>query len=174
MEEALGMARAAVSEASAREARRLVEEGVKSESEAVKKLKEAAEKKGWKVSGERSGVSGTAPGTKEPVGSLPTPALKRSAHRSPLTAHQERTAAASSEVDLRGLTGDEAEAALVRAIDQAILGDLPHLRIIHGKGTGALRVRVGQLLKQDRRVRSFALAPTPQGGSGVTIAEFQP
>ncbi|MBI4503093.1 MAG: Smr/MutS family protein [Gemmatimonadetes bacterium] len=167
VEEALGMARAAVSEASAKEARRLVEEGVKSESEAVKKLKEAAEKKGWKVSGEWDMVRG---GSGAPT---PTASQKPSTHRAPRTSHRE-SAAPASEVDLRGMTGDEAEVVLLRALDDAILAELPHLRIIHGKGTGALRVRVGQLLKADRRVRSFALAPAQQGGSGVTIAEFQP
>jgi DNA mismatch repair protein MutS2 len=77
-------------------------------------------------------------------------------------------------VDLRGLTGDEAESTLLRALDAAVLSDLIALRIIHGKGTGALRARVGQILKADRRVTGFQLAPAPQGGSGVTIAELEP
>ena len=70
------------------------------------------------------------------------------------------------------MTGDEAEAALLRALDDAVLGELGQLRVIHGKGTGALRQRVGQVLKADRRVASFHLAPAPQGGSGVTLVEF--
>lgn len=70
------------------------------------------------------------------------------------------------------MTGDEAEAVLNRALDDAVIGDLPTLRIIHGKGTGALRVRVGEILKADRRVSGFRLAPAHQGGSGVTIVEF--
>jgi DNA mismatch repair protein MutS2 len=76
-------------------------------------------------------------------------------------------------LDLRGKTGDEAEAELILAIDGAVAGDLPWLRIIHGKGTGALRARVAEVLKLDRRVREFRLAPPQQGGSGVTIAEFK-
>jgi DNA mismatch repair protein MutS2 len=82
-------------------------------------------------------------------------------------------AAASQEVDLRGLTGDEAVTALVRAVDDAIVAELASLRVIHGKGTGALRARVAEVLKRDGRVSRFALAPMQQGGSGVTIVEFQ-
>lgn len=70
------------------------------------------------------------------------------------------------------MTGDEAESVVVRAVDDAILGDLPSLRIIHGKGTGALRVRVGVVLKADKRVSGYRVAPAEQGGTGVTIVEF--
>lgn len=82
-------------------------------------------------------------------------------------------AAAPFEIDLRGMRVDEAESALVAAVDEAILADNPHLRIIHGKGTGAIRTLVHQVLQADRRVRRHALAPHNQGGSGVTIAEFR-
>ena len=71
------------------------------------------------------------------------------------------------------MTGDEAESVLVRALDDAILNELPALRIIHGKGTGALRERVAQILKTDRRVTGFNTAPPQQGGWGVTIAELE-
>ena len=81
-------------------------------------------------------------------------------------------AAATTEVSLRGLRADEAEAVLIKALDDAILADLPYLRIIHGKGTGALRQLVHDLLAQDRRVARFGFAPREQGGHGVTIAEF--
>ncbi len=170
VEEALGLARAAMTEATAREARRLVEDGVRAEAEAVKKLKDAAAAKGWKI-GEREkgkrergkGEGQTEPGRAghpEPVHGLPSHSPFPIPH-SP-----------SSEVDLRGLTGDEAEAALVRALDHAILDDLPSLRVIHGKGTGALRARVGAVLKADRRVSGFRLAPAHLGGTGVTVVEF--
>jgi DNA mismatch repair protein MutS2 len=82
-------------------------------------------------------------------------------------------ASAQFEIDLRGLRVDEAEAVTISAIDQAVLADQPYLRIIHGKGTGAVRSRVHELLKGDRRVSRYALAPTNQGGSGATIAEFR-
>lgn len=77
------------------------------------------------------------------------------------------------EIDLRGLRVDEAESVTVAAIDAAIQADHPFLRIIHGKGTGAVRERVHEVLKSDRRVRRFALAPANQGGSGATLAEFR-
>ena len=78
----------------------------------------------------------------------------------------------SSEIDLRGLTGDEAELTLLLALDSAVVDGLPWFRIIHGKGTGALRVRVAQILKRDKRVAQYQLAPPQQGGSGVTVVEF--
>ena len=80
--------------------------------------------------------------------------------------------AASLEIDLRGLTTDEAESTTLAALDAAILAEQPYLRIIHGKGTGAVRDRVRQLLGADRRVKSFAFPPPNQGGTGVTIVEF--
>lgn len=76
------------------------------------------------------------------------------------------------EVDLRGLRVDEAEAAMLAALDGAVLVDQPFLRVIHGKGTGAVRERVHDVLRGDRRVRRYALAPANEGGSGVTIVEF--
>lgn len=77
------------------------------------------------------------------------------------------------EVDLRGLRVDEMELELNRAMDRAVLEDLPELRIIHGKGTGALRKRVGELLKDDARVRGFRPGEPGEGGAGVTVATFR-
>lgn len=82
------------------------------------------------------------------------------------------TPVAPSEIDLRGLRSEEAEAATVAALDAAILAELPHLRIIHGMGTGVVRDRVRRLLTADRRVAGFTFAPRAQGGTGVTIVEF--
>ena len=53
-----------------------------------------------------------------------------------------------------------------------MLADLPFLRVIHGKGTGALRQLVHDLLSADTRVARFGFAPPNQGGHGVTIVEF--
>ena len=89
-------------------------------------------------------------------------------HASPLTAHD------VSEVDLRGMTGDEAEMVTAAAVDAAVLGEAPFLRIIHGMGTSVVRERVQRVLKADRRVKAFAFAPRNQGGTGVTVAEFTP
>ncbi len=76
------------------------------------------------------------------------------------------------EVDLRGMRVDEADIALTQAVDAAVRADLGALRIIHGKGTGALRERVGELLSGDKRVRSFRMGAWNEGGAGVTIAEL--
>lgn len=84
------------------------------------------------------------------------------------------SASAPIEIDLRGFTAEEAEAAVVHAIDEAILAENPYLRIIHGKGTGVLRERVRQIVESDSRVARSVTAPANQGGSGVTIAEFAP
>ncbi len=82
------------------------------------------------------------------------------------------TPASEFELDLRGLSGDEAEHAVLAAVDAAVLSEQPFLRIIHGKGTGVVRERVQRVLGADRRVRAHAFAPSNQGGTGVTIAEF--
>jgi DNA mismatch repair protein MutS2 len=81
--------------------------------------------------------------------------------------------AARLEVDLRGLRVHELEIELARALDEAILEDLPELRIIHGKGTGALRKRVGEMLERDRRVRTVRMGGPTEGGAGVTVAGFK-
>ena len=82
------------------------------------------------------------------------------------------SAPAALEVDLRGLTGDEAEQAAIAAMDAAVLAEQPFLRIIHGMGTGVVRDRVRRVVSGDRRVTRFGFAPRNQGGTGVTIVEF--
>ena len=69
-------------------------------------------------------------------------------------------------VDLRGLRYDEVELELGRALDAAVVGDVSELCIIHGKGTGAVRARVQELLKADRRVKEFRLGLHGRGGRG--------
>ncbi len=155
VEEALALARAAVTEATAKEARRLVEEGVQREAEALKKLEAEAGAKGWRVKG------GTGKGGGGRVVSPRTP------YPSPFPLPP------SPDVNLRGLTVDEAIAALTSALDSAVVNDLPWLRIIHGKGTGALRAAVQQLLNADSRVAAFRLAPPQEGGAGVTLVELK-
>lgn len=76
------------------------------------------------------------------------------------------------EVDVRGMRVDEVEDHVMQALDAAVRADLRNLRIIHGKGTGALRARVGEMLKKDTRVVSFRLGGWDEGGAGVTVAEF--
>jgi DNA mismatch repair protein MutS2 len=81
-------------------------------------------------------------------------------------------AVAATEISLLGLRKDEAQPLLVKALDDAVLADLPYLRVVHGKGTGALRRLVHDVLAADARVRRFGFAPANQGGPGVTIVEF--
>ena len=78
-----------------------------------------------------------------------------------------------TEVDLRGMRADEIDDALLPAIDAAVRNDLRSLRIIHGKGTGALRERVTELLRKDTRARSFRMGLWNEGGAGVTIVELE-
>ena len=80
---------------------------------------------------------------------------------------------AAPEVDLRGLRVDELIAKLQQAIDAAVQADLQSLRIIHGKGTGAAREAVTELVRADARVVSFRPGRVGEGGAGVTIAELR-
>ena len=75
----------------------------------------------------------------------------------------------TDKVDLRGLRYDEVELELGRALDAAVVGDVSELRIIHGKGTGAVRARVQELLEADGRVKEFRLGLHGEGGAGVTV-----
>ena len=77
-----------------------------------------------------------------------------------------------TEIDLRGMRPDEAEATVLQALDSAVRADLRSLRIIHGKGTGALRDRVAEMLRKDTRVKAFRLGAWNEGGAGVTVAEL--
>jgi DNA mismatch repair protein MutS2 len=78
----------------------------------------------------------------------------------------------ATEVNLRGLRVEEVEPVLSQGLDAAIVNDVPSLRIIHGKGTGALRHEVARILERDSRVRSHRLGGFQEGGSGVTVVEF--
>lgn len=80
---------------------------------------------------------------------------------------------APTEIDLRGMRVDEMEPVLLHALDAAVRADLKGLRVIHGKGTGALRERVAELLRGDPRVRAFRLGAWNEGGAGVTVAELR-
>ena len=81
--------------------------------------------------------------------------------------------AARTEVDLRGFRVDEVAQELLKAMDEAILNDLPELTVIHGKGTGAVRSRVTEILESDSRVSAFRLGGRTEGGAGVTVVSFK-
>ncbi|HWI52598.1 MAG TPA: Smr/MutS family protein, partial [Symbiobacteriaceae bacterium] len=78
----------------------------------------------------------------------------------------------STEVDLRGLMVEEALDKVDKYLDDAVLGGAPFVRIIHGKGTGALRKAVTDFLKADSRVVSHRLGGVGEGGDGVTVARL--
>ena len=80
--------------------------------------------------------------------------------------------AMSSEVDLRGMDTVEAICVLERYMDEAMRSNLQSVRIIHGKGTGALRSAVQQALRKNKFVKKFRLGVYGEGEDGVTIAEF--
>jgi len=80
---------------------------------------------------------------------------------------------ARPEIDLRGLTADEARLELIRALDAALQAGLAELRVIHGKGTGVLRETVADYARSDRRIKSHRLGAVYEGGSGVTILELE-
>ncbi len=194
VEEALGTAKGAADDAAAREARRLVEEGIRREGEAIEAVDADVEPADIAVGriepGQRVRVSaGSAgevlevrsdgrlvvrvgamrmvvdPSAVTPVAAAPVPERHAPAE---IPAGPE----ARMEIDLRGMTGDEAEMATLAAVDAAVLAEYPILRIIHGMGTGVVRERVRRVLGSDRRVRGFDFAPRSQGGTGVTIAEL--
>ena len=78
-----------------------------------------------------------------------------------------------AEVDLRGMTTDEAELVLSQFIDRAIVGNLTQVTVIHGKGTGAVRKAVHAYLKRCKGVASFRLGRYGEGESGVTVVELR-
>jgi DNA mismatch repair protein MutS2 len=160
VEEALGQARAAVDEATAKEARRLVEKAIEETAGAEEKEKP----EGWVSLEELRRQREDAGAPRRP----PSPA------RPPAGAGRAAPTVAASEVSLIGLRVADAEPLLTKALDDAILADLPYLRVIHGKGTGALRQLVHDVLAGDKRVKRFGFAPANQGGHGVTVAEFTP
>lgn len=84
-----------------------------------------------------------------------------------------KSASVSTEINLIGMTVDEAIAHLDKYLDDAYIAHLPSARIVHGKGTGALRSAVHAHLKRQKYVKSFRLGEAGEGDAGVTIAEFE-
>jgi len=77
------------------------------------------------------------------------------------------------EIDLRGLLGDEAWLAVDKYLDEAVLANFGRVRLIHGKGTGALRNALWQRLKNDRRVKSYRIGQYGEGDGGVTVVDIK-
>lgn len=84
-----------------------------------------------------------------------------------------RAASVPMELDLRGMESIEALAIAERYIDQAVMAKLSTVTIIHGKGTGALRSTVQQMLRRNKHVKSFRLGRYGEGETGVTVVELK-
>ncbi len=80
-----------------------------------------------------------------------------------------KTIEVGSELDVRGETGDDAVFRVDKFLDDAVLGSLPTVRVIHGKGTGALRKAIWDYLKRDKRVESYRPGAFGEGDAGVTV-----
>ncbi len=113
---------------------------------------------------EESGI--TALGNQLPTG-------KRTQKRSASSIGVGKSASISTELNLIGMTTDEAIPTLDKYLDDAYLAHLPQARIIHGRGTGALKAAVHQLLRRSSVVSSFRLGSFGEGNTGVTIVEFK-
>jgi DNA mismatch repair protein MutS2 len=192
VEQALAQARGAVDEAAAKEARRLVEEGVRHEAERLDDSESVGSPAGDHLAiGGRvrldTGATGelvelrgdgravVQVGTMRLVLKAASLTGLRDRGRAPsirpaLPVADAPVREAAWEIDLRGMRADEAATTVLAALDGAVLAEQPHLRIIHGMGTGVLREAVRELLGRDSRVASFEFAPRQQGGTGVTVA----
>lgn len=85
----------------------------------------------------------------------------------------ERSTICKDEIDLRGMMGDEAWFAVDKYLDECILSNIRTVRLIHGKGTGALRAAMHRYLKGDKRIASFRLGRYGEGDGGVTVVELK-
>ena len=86
---------------------------------------------------------------------------------------QLRAAPVAPEIDLRGMETVDGVIAAERYIDSAVMGKLKTVTIIHGKGTGALRAAIQQMLKRNKCVKSFRLGRYGEGETGVTVVELK-
>jgi DNA mismatch repair protein MutS2 len=78
----------------------------------------------------------------------------------------------STELDIRGLYGDDAIPVVDKFIDDAILSGISRITIIHGHGTGSLRKRIGTFLTNDSRIKAHHFGEQNEGGAGITIVEI--
>ena len=85
----------------------------------------------------------------------------------------EKALGVSTELKILGLTVDEAVIELSKYIDDASMAHIEKVRIVHGKGTGALRNAVWHYLKRDKHVKKYYQAEYGEGDAGVTIAELK-
>lgn len=134
---------------------------------------EVLELRGDRIVVEAGGVRLTLPATDlEPAEEGGEDQARAGGSSSPTRAGSRPRMEAKSEVDLRGLRVDEVEGRLLPRLDAAVVADLPRFRIVHGKGTGALREKVREILAADPRVGEFRSGERGEGGTGVTVVEF--
>ena len=95
------------------------------------------------------------------------------AQRKSVSPQIQLAARAASELDIRGMETLEAESVVENYIDAAVMAKLGTVTIIHGKGTGALRKAVHEMLKRNRAVKSFRLGRYGEGEAGVTVVELK-
>ena len=96
---------------------------------------------------------------------------QKSAIKSTVTV--ERSNQFKSEIDLRGMTGDEAWLAVDKYLDHANMYNMQSVHLIHGKGTGALKNALWQFLRGDKRIASFRIGKYGEGDGGVTVVELK-
>ena len=84
-----------------------------------------------------------------------------------------RATSFKGEIDLRGMTGDEAWLAVDKYFDEANLANVRTVRLIHGKGTGALKTALWKFLKGDKRISNFRIGQWGEGDGGVTVVELK-
>lgn len=84
-----------------------------------------------------------------------------------------RSTTFKNEIDLRGMTGEEAWLAVDKYFDEANLAGFRSVRLIHGKGTGALKTALWKFLKGDKRISSFRIGQFGEGDGGVTVVELK-
>ena len=96
-----------------------------------------------------------------------------SSSRRQSNAFMQKTQTIGREIDIRGMMVDEAEVAVGKFLDDAVMAGLSQVLIIHGKGTGALRKGIHAYLNHHRNVQSFQFADITAGGTGATVVELK-
>ena len=91
---------------------------------------------------------------------------------SSMPSDSEKPSEIARDLDLRGMTSDEAIPIVDKFLDTAMLAGLNRVDIIHGKGTGALRKKISDYLAKNPRVKSFRLGEWNEGGTGATVVEL--